>query len=76
MVGGRGADDEEAGEGAEGGKDQPVRREPEDRELALTRRQILVVGGGSLMAGPLLLLAIGLLVRWRRRVGWKGNYPR
>jgi hypothetical protein len=43
----------------------PARRLP-DRELALTRREILVVGGGSLVGLPLFLLGIGLFVRWRR----------
>lgn len=40
-----------------------------DRELALTRTQILVVGGGSLAVVPVLFLLIGLVVRWRRRRG-------
>jgi hypothetical protein len=42
-------------------------RELPDRTLALTRADILVIGGGSLVVGPLLFLAAGLLVRRRRR---------
>jgi ABC-type uncharacterized transport system involved in gliding motility auxiliary subunit len=40
-----------------------------DRDLELTRTQILVVGGGSLVVLPVLLLLTGLIVRWRRRRG-------
>ncbi|MGA7979516.1 MAG: GldG family protein [Chromatiaceae bacterium] len=42
------------------------RRALPDRDLALTRRDILVVGGGSLVVVPTLLLFAGLLIRWRR----------
>jgi len=44
-------------------------RHIEDRTLVLTRTQILVVGGGSLLGLPLLFLTTGLVVRWRRRRG-------
>lgn len=44
-------------------------RNLEDRELVLTRTQILVVGGGSLLGLPVLFLVTGLVVRWRRRRG-------
>lgn len=40
-----------------------------DRELGLTRTQILVVGGGSLAVLPALLLLTGLVIRWHRRRG-------
>jgi ABC-type uncharacterized transport system involved in gliding motility auxiliary subunit len=40
-----------------------------DRDLELTRTQILVVGGGSLVVLPVLLLLTGLVIRWRRRRG-------
>jgi hypothetical protein len=40
-----------------------------DRELGLTRTQILVIGGGALFVLPILFLATGLLVRWRRGRG-------
>jgi hypothetical protein len=46
----------------------PVRAFP-DRELALTRTQILIVGGGSLAVLPTLFLLTGLIIRWRRRRG-------
>jgi hypothetical protein len=38
-----------------------------DRELGLSRTQILVVGGGSLLVLPTLFLTMGLFLRWRRR---------
>lgn len=37
-----------------------------DRGLALTRSEIVTVGGGALIGLPSLLLLIGLLIRWRR----------
>lgn len=40
-----------------------------DRELGLTRTQILVVGGGALAGLPALLLLAGLVIRWQRRRG-------
>ncbi|MCU0834852.1 MAG: GldG family protein [Chromatiaceae bacterium] len=42
---------------------------PAERELALTRGQILVLGGGSLVVLPLVFLTVGLLVHRRRRRG-------
>lgn len=42
---------------------------PAERELALTRGQILVLGGGSLVVLPLLFLTVGLVVHRRRRRG-------
>jgi hypothetical protein len=48
--------------------DAPVPpRELPDRTLALTRTDILLIGGGSLVVGPILFLAAGLLVRRHRR---------
>jgi hypothetical protein len=44
-------------------------RDYPDQELALTRNQILLVGGGSLVALPALLFATGLIIHWRRRRG-------
>jgi hypothetical protein len=38
-----------------------------DRDLTLSRREVIAIGGGSLVGLPSLLLAIGLLIRWRRR---------
>lgn len=52
----------------EGAAGVPIRDLP-DRDLGLTRSQILLVGGGSLAAAPILLLMTGLLIRWRRRRG-------
>jgi hypothetical protein len=46
----------------------PPRAVP-DRELGLTRTQIIVVGGGALAVLPALLLLTGLFIRWRRRRG-------
>lgn len=40
-----------------------------DRELGLSRSQILVLGVGSLTALPALFLLTGLTIRWRRRRG-------
>ena len=42
---------------------------PGERELALSRGQILFVGGGSLVVLPLVFLTVGLLVHRRRRRG-------
>ncbi len=38
-----------------------------DRNMGLSRIEILVVGGGSLVILPLLFLFAGLFIRWRRR---------
>jgi ABC-type uncharacterized transport system involved in gliding motility auxiliary subunit len=40
-----------------------------DRDLALSRTQILLVGGGSLVVLPALFLITGLVIRWRRGKG-------
>jgi hypothetical protein len=37
-----------------------------DRDLALSRSEILTVGGGALVGLPSLLLLIGVIIRWRR----------
>jgi hypothetical protein len=52
----------------EGAASSPPRSVP-DRELGLTRTEILVIGGGSLAGLPILFLGIGLIIRWRRRRG-------
>jgi hypothetical protein len=40
-----------------------------DRELELTRRQILTIGAGALAVLPALFLSTGLIIGWRRRRG-------
>ena len=44
-------------------------RAPSDLELGLTRTQVLVIGGGSLVVLPTLFMVTGLVIRWRRRKG-------
>ena len=42
-------------------------KEPEDRRLNMTRNQMTLVFYASVLAIPLLILAAGLSVWWRRR---------
>lgn len=44
-------------------------RELDDREIALTRTQILIIGGIPLVAVPLLFVGLGLAIRRHRRRG-------
>jgi ABC-type uncharacterized transport system involved in gliding motility auxiliary subunit len=46
----------------------PTRTFP-DRDLTLTATRSLVIGGGALVALPVLFLLTGLIIRWRRRRG-------
>jgi ABC-type uncharacterized transport system involved in gliding motility auxiliary subunit len=46
----------------------PTRTFP-DRDLTLTATRSLVIGGGALVALPVLFLLAGLIIRWRRRRG-------
>lgn len=51
-----------------GAESVPPRDLP-DRELQLTRNQVLAIGGGFLVVLPGLFLTAGLIIRWRRRKG-------